>query len=641
MQFKHPELLWALFLLLIPLFIHLFQLRRFKKTPFTNVKLLQKVVVESRKSNSLKKWLLLFTRLLLMVALILAFAQPFFAEETALAKKETVIYLDDSFSMQAKNTTTSLLEDAVQELIKAIPKEHTFSLFTNDRVFKDVELKDIQNDLLSLPFATKQLELNEVELKANTLFSKNQAVIKNLILISDFQQRIGSNNKDTITTGVQKHLVQILPEKKENIAIDTAYISSTQANSIELTVELSSASTIENTPVSLYDNVNLIAKTAASFDVNKKANVIFTLPRNEIINGKIEVSDNGLIYDNTLYFNINKKEKIKVLVISEAASGFLERIFTEDEFQYTSNTQQNLNYSIIEGQHLIVLNELIAISNSLQNALRSFKSNGGHLVIIPSVTTNIASYNQLTIGSNNTSFGEPILGTQNVTNINFSHQLYADVFEKKVTNFQYPSISQYYKISSSLPKILSFENGDAFLTGANGLYVFTSSLTKNNTNFKGSPLIVPTFYNMGANSLKSSKLYTVIEAVSNTDIPITLAKDNILKLVQGAYEFIPQQQSYANKVTLLFNENIEKNGTYSIQNGEAVLKNISFNHSRIESDLTYLDINTLDAVSKQSSITNLFNELKNDNRVTDLWKWFVILALLFILIEIFIQKVFK
>ncbi|NNG09286.1 MAG: hypothetical protein HKM92_03885, partial [Arenibacter sp.] len=76
MLFKHPELLWAFFLLLIPILIHLFQLRRFKKTPFTNVKILKKVVAESRRSNTLKKWLLLFTRLLLLSALIVAFTQP-------------------------------------------------------------------------------------------------------------------------------------------------------------------------------------------------------------------------------------------------------------------------------------------------------------------------------------------------------------------------------------------------------------------------------------------------------------------------------------------------------------------------------------------------------------------------------------
>lgn len=144
MQFKYPELLWALFLLLIPVFIHLFQLRRFKKTPFTNVKLLQKVVSESRKSNTLKKWLLLFARLLAFASIIIAFSQPFLAKKTALQLKETVIYLDNSFSMQAKSDQGTILANAIQELIRAIPEGKNFNLLRiplnlgmfNFRIFK-------------------------------------------------------------------------------------------------------------------------------------------------------------------------------------------------------------------------------------------------------------------------------------------------------------------------------------------------------------------------------------------------------------------------------------------------------------------------------------------------------------------------
>ena len=43
MQFLHPEFFYALPALLIPVFIHLFQLRRFKVQEFTNVALLQKI----------------------------------------------------------------------------------------------------------------------------------------------------------------------------------------------------------------------------------------------------------------------------------------------------------------------------------------------------------------------------------------------------------------------------------------------------------------------------------------------------------------------------------------------------------------------------------------------------------------------
>ncbi|NNL02763.1 MAG: hypothetical protein HKP39_10850, partial [Eudoraea sp.] len=196
MQFKYPELLWALFLLLIPIFIHLFRLRRFKKTPFTNVKLLQKVVSESRKSNTLKKWLLLFTRLMVFAAVIIAFTQPFFAKKSALQEKETVIYLDNSFSMQAKSDQGSLLDKAIQELIKAVPEGEKFNLFTNNSEFRNIELKDIQNDLLTIVPTPDQLNLDEIQLKANNFFSKNTNAIKNLIIVSDFQKRLASGNKD-------------------------------------------------------------------------------------------------------------------------------------------------------------------------------------------------------------------------------------------------------------------------------------------------------------------------------------------------------------------------------------------------------------------------------------------------------------
>ena len=72
MQFKHPEILYFLFLLVIPILVHLFQLRKFKTEYFTNVKFLKELVVQTRKSSKIKKYLLLATRLLLLTFLIIA-----------------------------------------------------------------------------------------------------------------------------------------------------------------------------------------------------------------------------------------------------------------------------------------------------------------------------------------------------------------------------------------------------------------------------------------------------------------------------------------------------------------------------------------------------------------------------------------
>ncbi|MFY7758250.1 MAG: BatA domain-containing protein, partial [Flavobacterium stagni] len=57
MHFKHPEVLYFLFLLLLPILVHLFQLRRFKTEVFTDVRFLKELVEQTRKSSKLKKYL--------------------------------------------------------------------------------------------------------------------------------------------------------------------------------------------------------------------------------------------------------------------------------------------------------------------------------------------------------------------------------------------------------------------------------------------------------------------------------------------------------------------------------------------------------------------------------------------------------
>lgn len=170
MQFKNPEILYALFLLIIPILIHLFQLRRFRKTEFTNVKFLKEVTLQTRKSSQLKKWLILFSRLLALTALILAFAQPYIPAKTNFQEKELVIYLDNSFSMQAKGAHGELLKTAVQQLVENSDIPENVNWFTNNQTFRDNSVNDFKNQLIQLDYSSNQLTYEEVLLKAGSLF---------------------------------------------------------------------------------------------------------------------------------------------------------------------------------------------------------------------------------------------------------------------------------------------------------------------------------------------------------------------------------------------------------------------------------------------------------------------------------------
>ncbi|MEM9076404.1 MAG: BatA domain-containing protein [Bacteroidota bacterium] len=639
MQLKHPEILWALLLLIIPIIIHLFQLRRFKKTPFTNVAMLQTVVIESRKSNTLKKWLLLFTRLLLLASIIIAFAQPFGANSDALQEKETVVYLDNSFSMQAMDNGVNLLEKATQDLLKHIDREQTISLFTNTNTYKDVSIKDIQNTLLSLPFSFKQLKLDEIRLKANTLFSTGTNSKKNLIVVSDFQENMDSETRDS-TQLESTYYVPIRPDRLANVSIDSVAVEDTNSEQLNLKVFLAGSNVTEPIPVSLFDDDVLIAKSATDFEEKPQTQLNFSIPKDQVINGHLELTDGNLSFDNSFYFNLDAKEKIKVLSISNVveSNNYLTRLFGNDEFILMQYPLGSLDYSLIDTQNVIILDNLDAIPTGLTRILSAFKANGGSLIVIPSETSDVASYNQLLNQYFNTSILNGFAIQKRIADISYDHPLYQNVFERRIDNFQYPETTHYFKVSTRAPKILSFEGGDAFLIGLDGFYFFTSSLERELNNFKSSSLIVPTFYNMALSGLQPPELYHTLGKTNIVDIGIELGSESILNLRKSEDQFIPLQQSFPNKVRLTFDENPTSDGIYDVLRQESLVKHISFNYPREESVLKYINLDNLSNSTVKESVASLFQLLEKESSITSYWKWFVILALLLALVEVIIQK---
>ncbi|NER13814.1 hypothetical protein GWK08_10210 [Leptobacterium flavescens] len=643
MQFKHPEILWALLLLIIPILIHLFQLRRFQKVPFTNVQFLKEVTIQTRKSSQLKKWLVLCSRLLLFAAAVLAFAQPYFANRNiTTTSRETVIYLDNSFSMQMKGEKGPLLERAVQELLSNIPDEEEITLFTNDNSFPKGSIKAIRNELLQLPYSPEQLDINEILLKGRNSFSRDGNSLKNLLVISDFQQKNGNSipERDSL---INVEVVKLSPVRTDNISIDSIYISRTTPSNIELEAVLSTHGNLNGEyPVSFYNQDKLMAKVSADFNGNSgSAKVNFTIPSNEIVNGRLTVEDDGLQYDNSMYFNINATEKINVMAINGTDGDFLNRIFTQDEFNLGSYASNELDYSAIERQNLIVLNELKDIPNSLSNALDAFYKKDGKIILIPSADPNFSDYSRFMGTFGLGAFTTVNTNEKRITGIQFSHPVYQDVFDKQVSNFQYPKVSMSFDTSARLPSLLDFEDGNPFLYERNGIYVFASPLNKDISNFKNSPLIVPTFYSIGKKSLQLAELYYLTGRENQVDVKTSIQQDAILNIENGSSQFIPLQQSFPDKVTITTNENPSKSGTYTIKNNDIELQNISFNYPRNESNLSYRDISDFQVNAINDSVDVSLSQLNDENNINELWKWFVIFALIFLLAEILLLKYLK
>jgi len=642
MQFKHPEILYFLFLLVIPILVHLFQLRRFKKEYFTNVRFLKELSIQTRKSSKIKKWLLLTTRLLLLTCIIIAFAQPFFkAKDTKNSNNEMYIVLDNSFSMQAKGQKGELLKRAVQELLENTPENQNFSLITNSETFWNTDIKSIRTELQNLKYSALPFQLESAMAKIK---SKKSAFNKDVVVITD---AIGLESKQLKSIDSDFNTYFIIPEaeQKNNASIDSVFIHQTLDDFYEIGFKLSAfAEKDKELPVALYNQNKLIAKTLTKFETKDKT-IYFTIPKKDF-HGYVSITDNGLEYDNNLYFSISKPKKNNIISIGTAEkSNFLSRIYTNDEFNFNNFSIETLDYNALEKQNTIVLNELDEIPQALQTTLKSFVEKGGNLVLIPSAKTSTANVNPFLKIFGNIQFKSLENKEKLVTKINFNHPLFSGVFENKINNFQYPKTKTSFGIAGSNPSALYYEDQTAFLTSISNAissaYVFAAPINLENSNFQQSPLIVPTFYKMGINNQNNGVNSLIIGNNNPFLVDANVSKDEILKVKNDSETFIPVQQILNDKVKLTFNDFPEQAGNFGIYNKNERLQNISFNYNRTESDLAQVNEDAVSDYKTIDSIETVFNTLQTDRTDNQIWKWFVIFALLFLVTEMAIIRFVK
>ena len=642
MHFKHPEILYFLFLLIVPILVHLFQLRRFKKEYFTNVRFLKALSIQTRKSSKIKKWLLLTCRLLLLTCIIIAFSQPFFeSKDSKNANNELYIILDNSFSMQAKGKKGELLKRAVQELLEETPENVNFSLLTNSENYWNTDIKSVRSALQNLKYSATPFQLDNIMAKIK---AHKSAFKKDIVIITD---AVGLDEKQLKNSDSTNSPIFIIPkaEQKNNVSIDSVFINKTLENFYEISVQISGyGDDFKPIPISLYNENKLIAKTIVTLNTKKK-NLNFTIPK-QAFHGYFSIVDNGLSYDNVLYFSISKTKKNNIISIGEPSkSNFLSRIYTSKEFNFNNYTLSALDYNKLEDQDAIILNELDEIPQALETTLKSFVEKGGNVIVIPSAINSINNLNSFISNFGNLRFNSLENREKLITKINFNHPIFNSVFENKVTNFQYPKTKNSFVLSSSSPAALSYEDQSVFLTSiansVSAVAVFAAPINTENSNFQQSPLIVPTFYKMAMNNQNNGVNALTIGNNNPHLTEVSLNKDAILTVKGLDEQFIPIQQILNNKVKMTFNDYPEQAGNFSIYNKKEWIENISFNYNRAESDLASANDNVLSDYKTIESIPSLFDTLQTDRTDNQIWKWFVIFALLFLISEMAIIRFIK
>ena len=648
MQFKNPDILYFLVLLIIPILVHLFHLQKFTKVSFTNVAFLQKIIQKNRKSSRLKKWLLLCVRMLLLSAILFAFSQPYISENEADKKQENFIYLDTSLSLNSKGENGDLLKVAVQEIIENSSEKNSYTLQTNSDYYPNISKSELKNILQKVKNTSEKIAISTILLKIRKLNENKSNTLGKNILISDFQ-----NNYDVEFTNVTHpiSIVKLETSTQNNVSIDSVYVASTSIDKTNLKVVIRNQGTKKNNiPITLYNDQKLISKQTFSIEKNGTYTIDFNIDKGTQFLGKTQITLNDTFtFDNTFNFALNSNEKINVLSIGKEAD-FLSKIYTKKEFIYTHYTPEEINFNAIQKQQLILLNSLKNITPTVQNSLIEFSKKGGSIVLIPNNNLALDSYRsffkKLALGN----IDSKIEKSLKITDINFDHPFFKSVFYKQVQNFQYPNSKNHFPTSFvNSSNLISYENKEGFIkkvpTKNGNLFWVAAALDSKNSNFINSPLVVPVFYNFAQLSLQPSKLYYSLGVENKIDVKTTLYNDEILSIKSSKNTFIPRQQHTQNKVKITTLEQPEVTGFYYITNKKDTLKTLAFNNPKDESSLTFLNTKSLAKnnknISTSNSIKEHFQEINEKNEVHWLWKWFLALAIVSLLLEILILKFFK
>ena len=664
MSFAYPEFLFALAAISVPIIIHLFNFRRFKKIYFSDIRFLKDVEIETKSRNKLKNLLILLSRILAIIFLVLAFARPFIPTGTksTSASNALVVYIDNSFSMSAEGETGTLLEEAKAKAIEigsAYANGAELHLLTNDfsaAHFRNLSFEEFKNEVSSVQSSPQVRNFDDVVSRASSVFDGGTA--SSLYFISDLQSKTSAPVESSADSLLSIYIVPVQSNIESNVYIDSCWFDSPsrlslQPDNLNVRVRNAGSKDIENLSVKLTLNgvqrsvgtTNVSAKTYEDIVLN------FTNAANGIQLAEVSIQDYPITYDDHYYMSFNLANAISILSVNaQSASNAAAKLFdSEPNFTVTQVSDGALDYSVLNTTDLVILNEVPNFSSGMTQELMKFVSTGGSVLFIPSEKPDLNSTNELLLAIGAEQFTSSDSSKLKVEGVNLKSKVFKNVFTQWEDRIDLPTVSKHFgtaiRTTASSERVMTLANGEPLLSSyrmeKGNSYVLSAPLRDNWTNFHRHSLFVPAFYNIALNSVTNGVSSEIIGSDELIPISSRLGNSETLEIsnIENNGSFIPERVARAEGNGVFVHNQIQTDGHYILRSEKGdTLQPLSFNFNRTESDMNffsseefvqlakYLGISNIEIVEGSTeSIANQVQELHDGKQ---LWRLFLILTLL-------------
>ncbi len=551
--------------------------------------------------------------------------------------------------------------DFVDKILEMYPTNTTYKFLTNEFASFSNTLKskdEIEELLTELRMSNISRTLPEAYTRLISHTLQQNEKNKDIYIISDFQKStIGNFEQLELDSANQIFISPIFFDATKNIFIDSIYLSNpflvaNEKNQLKVIIKNSGFEEATELPVKLFINEIQSANALVSLSPGGSEEITFEISYNlkKVNRCRINFEDYPVTFDNDLYFVLKLENKINVMEIrKEDEISPVEQVYgNRSLFNYTSQIASSTDYSLIRQFDLVIVNGLQSVDNSLSIELNNFVDLGGSLLIIPGNNPDVNSYksllNSIDLVVNDTS-------RTDVSMPDLTDPFYENIFESDNERIDMPDALPIINWRGQQMDILKLRNNLNFLSGFRKhgtIFVLATPLEDQFTSFHRHALFVPVMYRLAAMSKKTFEkpYYSINESTINLRLD-SLNKQDIFKLTDSESELIPNQRISANELIMEMPKNILNPGFYDLNlegTNKAVL---AFNLDKAESYLEQMSLNDIKSnfagnenvtIFNANDVDNFSNEIKKNKFGVPLWKYAIILSLLFLLAEVLLIR---
>ena len=697
MSFLNPAFLLALLTVAVPLLIYLLNIRKPKRVRFSTLAFFDSLKTTALKRIRIKRWLLLLIRCLAILALVIAVSRPFLPPEYGWASnnqpKAIGIVIDNSPTMNRVDRNGPYLEqakNAVRDILSISGDD--------DRILLDVT----NGGALNIPLISKRAALNrlediEIANSGNYLSGRLRSVTerikeadepnKILYFITDGQESQFNemDGDDPAFDDINMQVLRVgngdaLNVAFENVSIE--YGGVTQTGNLQLRANLVNAGNqpATNHFINLYQNGEMITQQAFDLDVGQNIEFLFDIPTSEqdSIRAELLIEGDELSLDNHYFAAIELPDEKNVLVFNEQPETADFQSYLVPMLEIASDESERLNVefenvnsfqiSELNQYDAIVLDGIRNIPDYLSESIIDHVQTGAGLLFMPAANGDINSYNRLLNFSESGSYANVIGSYGSFESVDRmaepteGHPIMDQIFEKpedEEIRLDVPDLFFYYQIdignqASGLP-ILETRTGNPLLVenrvGSGKIIYSAVGSDPGWSNFPVKPFFAPLFYR-SLNYLVQGREATLEAYELGSPFQTTLpAGSESVQLLKDGETILPGVRQTFEGVQVTYPAVEWEPGWFRLQTNSQT-KLFSVNQNAMESNLNSLTeeriaekmeslFSSVSIVEIGSDHSELESELELASFGREIWYWFVIIAIILLLLELLVSRYYK